>query len=99
MAAQDYEYDLHINHETLAVHVARLQEQHRLNEHRTTVLERTFEKHLDEQNKTNERLYSIAYSSFNQIKQAKYWVAGAIFGVGIFWALVTNLDKVKAFLT
>lgn len=96
---KNYEEAVQMRPETLAIHVVRLQEQQKHQEKRQTTLEKALETHLIDQNATNEKLYNIAYDSFNQIKNAKYWVAGAIFGVGLAWVLVTNLDQLKVLLT
>lgn len=98
----DYQEDViqfQLQPEAMAINIVRLQEQQKHQERRQTTLEHTLERHLTDQNATNEKLYKIAYDSFNQLKNAKYWVAGAIFGVGLAWVLVTNLDKIKALLT
>lgn len=84
---------------SVAINIARLQEHSRHQDHRQDLVENTLTEHMKKQSETNEKLYDVAYESLHEIKNAKYWVSGALAAVGLMWLLVTHLDDLKKLFT
>lgn len=96
--ASEVERYTNMDKEEIAVNITRLQEREKSHSRRQDFLERTLTAHIQNQSETNKELTTVAYQSRNEMRQAKWWITGAITGVGFVWILITNLDKVKPFL-
>ena len=97
--AAEVERYSHMDQEEIAVNITRLQEREKSHGRRQEFLEKTLTAHITNQNETNEKLTTVAYESRDEMRKAKWWITGAITGVGFIWIVITNLEKIKPFLT